>query len=128
MDSSFARPWLRLEGLAVLLCAALAYRYFQLPWLWFCLLLLAPDLALLGYLAGAKVGAWAYNLAHFYAAALAMIAIGLWWRDRSILGLGLIWCAHIGLDRVAGYGLKSPAGFRLTHLGKIGHDKPVPVE
>ncbi|SDS20058.1 DUF4260 domain-containing protein [Opitutus sp. GAS368] len=124
MDTSFARTWLRLEGLAVLLCTLPAYRYFHLPWLWFSLLLLAPDLAALGYLAGSRVGAWAYNLAHFYAFALTMVALGLLTGQRVELGLGLIWCAHIGFDRALGYGLKSPAGFRFTHLGKIGRDKP----
>src|SRR5690349_14679352 len=106
MDTSFARTWLRLEGLAVLFCALLAYRYFHLPWLWFGVLLLAPDLSALGYLAGAKAGAWSYNLAHFYVLALALAALGLFTGARVELGLGLIWCAHIGMDRALGYGLK----------------------
>jgi hypothetical protein len=42
----------------------------------------------------------------------------------ALLGVGLIWCAHIGFDRALGYGLKSPEGFRFTHLGKIGRDQP----
>lgn len=53
MDTSFARTWLRLEGFATLLAAALFYQWFNLPWGWFALLFLAPDLAMLGYLAGA---------------------------------------------------------------------------
>lgn len=128
MDTSFARAWLRLEGLAVLSGTLLAYRYFHLPWLWFGVLLLAPDLAALGYLAGAKAGAWAYNLAHFYVLALGLLAVGLFTGSRVELGLGLIWCAHIGMDRALGYGLKSPAGFRFTHLGKIGRDIPSATE
>ncbi|NIT59671.1 MAG: DUF4260 family protein, partial [Aliifodinibius sp.] len=32
----------------------------------------------------------------------------------------IIWCAHIGFDRVLGYGLKYSAGFGFTHLGFIG--------
>lgn len=75
-----------------------------------------------GYLAGNKTGAWIYNLAHTYAAALTLLAIGLVTDHRAFFGVGLIWCAHIGFDRVMGYGLKSPEGFRFTHLGKIGHD------
>ena len=38
--------------------------------------------------------------------------------------LALIWFAHIGFDRMLGYGLKHGAGFRFTHLGRIGKDKP----
>lgn len=125
MDTSFARTWLRLEGLAVLGFTLVAYRYFHLPWLWFGVLLLAPDLAALGYLAGTKAGAWSYNLGHFYALALALVAAGLCTSSRVELGLGLIWCAHIGMDRALGYGLKSPERFGLTHLGKIGREKPV---
>jgi hypothetical protein len=34
--------------------------------------------------------------------------------------ISLIWFAHIGLDRVLGFGLKFPLGFRVTHLGVIG--------
>lgn len=132
MDTSFARTWLRFEGLAALLTAALLYQHFGLPWLWFAGLFLAPDLAMLGYLAGARVGALIYNLAHSYALAVVVLAAGLvatlhGTPRRALLGVGLIWCAHIGFDRAMGYGLKSPEGFRFTHLGKIGRDKPAAI-
>jgi hypothetical protein len=117
------RNWLRLEGLAVLVTASLAYRHFHLPWFWFFVLLLAPDLSLVGYLAGAKAGAWIYNLAHTYVLALGLVIAGLLWDRHAFLGIGLIWCAHIGMDRAVGYGLKSPDGFGFTHLGKVGRDK-----
>ncbi len=125
MDTTFARPWLRLEGAAALAAASLLYRHFHLPWFWFGVLFLAPDLAMLGYLAGAKIGAYLYNLAHTYAAAVVVFGAGLiaaqpGHTERTLLGLGLIWCAHIGFDRLLGYGLKSSEGFRFTHLGKLG--------
>ena len=34
--------------------------------------------------------------------------------------MALIWAAHIGFDRMLGYGLKYPTGFGDTHLGAIG--------
>lgn len=123
MDTSFARPWLRLEGFAALVCAILAYHYFHLPWGWFFLLLLAPDLSMLGYAAGPRIGGVAYNLAHFHGLALALLAAGLFLGYRPALGLGLIWCAHIAMDRSLGYGFKSPDDFKVTHLGRIGRDK-----
>lgn len=128
MDTSFARAWLRLEGLVVLLLAALLYRHFGLPWLWFGVLFLAPDLSLLGYLAGPRAGAWSYNVAHSYAVAgLVLGAAGLVAPGAApqpqLLAAGLIGAAHIGFDRALGYGLKSPAGFRFTHLGRIGRDR-----
>ena len=96
------------------------YRWFHLSWGWFLLLFLTPDLAMLAYLAGSKPGAWIYNLAHTYALALGLVIAGHLSNHRVTLGLGLIWCAHIGFDRALGYGLKSAEGFRFTHLGKIG--------
>jgi Domain of unknown function (DUF4260) len=33
--------------------------------------------------------------------------------------VGLIWLAHIGIDRVLGYGLKYPTGFKDTHLSRV---------
>ena len=115
-----ATPWLRAEGLIVLAAAATAYHAFHLPWLWFAVLFLAPDLSMIGYTAGARTGALAYNLAHTYALALLPVAAGLLGGGRTALGLGLIWCAHIGFDRALGYGLKLPEGFGQTHLGPIG--------
>ena len=31
----------------------------------------------------------------------------------------LVWFAHIGADRMLGYGLKYPTGFGDTHLGRV---------
>jgi hypothetical protein len=128
MDTSFARLWLRLEGLAVLAAACAAYALFHLNWVWFAVLFLAPDLSMLGYVLGPKVGAWCYNLAHTYVLALPVLIAGLsivlsGQHHVVLLGVGLIWCAHIGFDRLLGYGLKSPEGFKVTHLGRIGRDQ-----
>ncbi len=89
-------------------------------WLMFALLLLAPDLSMLGYLAGPRFGAFSYNLAHTLIVPLALGAVA--WLAGNPLGqqLALIWIAHIALDRALGYGLKLPASFRDTHLGRIG--------
>ena len=37
-----------------------------------------------------------------------------------LLPFALIWVNHIGIDRLMGYGLKYPAGFGWTHLGRLG--------
>jgi hypothetical protein len=34
--------------------------------------------------------------------------------------LALIWAAHVGFDRMLGYGLKYPTAFGDTHMGRIG--------
>lgn len=112
--------WLRIEALGILLALLGIYGTTGSSWLLFLGLLLAPDLAMLGYLAGARVGAFSYNLAHLYlwpAVLLALWASGI---AGWALAPGLIWAAHIALDRALGYGLKEPDAFKHTHLGWIG--------
>ncbi|MDO8789886.1 MAG: DUF4260 domain-containing protein [Sulfuritalea sp.] len=111
---------LRLEGLCALIAASIAYSKFGLGWGTFALFFLTPDLSFLGYLAGPKVGAVSYNLAHSYIGAIGCLAIGILLPESTVLCVGLIWCAHIGFDRALGYGLKYSDGFSFTHLGRIG--------
>lgn len=86
--------------------------------------LLAPDLSMLGYLAGPRVGAVTYNLVHNWALAVALallaVAIGQLWPLLASTAVA----SHVGWDRALGYGLKLPTGFRDTHLGRIGRDRP----
>ena len=50
----------------------------------------------------------------------AFVALG-WWQDhRLAAAAGLVWLAHIGMDRLLGYGLKYDDHFQHTHLGLIG--------
>jgi len=44
-------------------------------------------------------------------------------RRPALVPIALIWMNHIGVDRLLGYGLKYPAGFGWTHLGKLGKPK-----
>lgn len=113
---------LRAEGLAVFAAALVAYAALGASWWLFAALILAPDLSMLGYLAGPRPGAFFYNAAHTYVgpALLGGLAYGV---SAPLAGaIALIWTAHIGLDRLLGYGLKYPAGFALTHLGRVGRN------
>jgi len=85
----------------------------------FLLLLLAPDLSMLGYLANPRLGSTIYNLAHTYVLPLALAGIGLEANFHVCVLLSLIWSAHIGVDRLLGYGLKYPTVFKDTHLQKV---------
>ena len=85
----------------------------------FAALFLTPDLFMLGYLFGAKVGARAYNLVHTYTAPLALGLVAYFAPTSSLFACCLIWAAHIGFDRFLGYGLKYETGFKDTHLGKV---------
>lgn len=112
------RLLLRLEGLAVLAGAAALYARGGHSWGLFALLFLVPDLTFAAYLAGPRVGAVAYNLAHSYVAPIAAAALAIATGRPPVLAC--IWAAHIGFDRMAGYGLKYARGFEATHLGAIG--------
>lgn len=117
------RALLRLEGFLVLVAAAISYAGLDASWWSFAILFLAPDLSMLGYLAGPKVGATIYNTAHFYGLPLALITCGVFMSVPTALAIGLIWAAHIGFDRALGYGLKYAEGFGASHLGRIGRTK-----
>ena len=71
-----------------------------------------------GYLFGPRVGAWTYNIVHSYATP-ATVGLVCWWLQWPVGSL-LIWTAHIGFDRLLGYGLKYPTAFRDTHLRMAG--------
>ena len=118
--SGRVRAILRLEGAAAFAAAAALYAHAGFSCKIFALLFLAPDLAMLGYLVGPGVGAGAYNAAHTQALALPLALIGFLLGRPAVLAVALIWVAHIGFDRALGYGLKYPAGFGDTHLGRIG--------
>jgi hypothetical protein len=120
------RLLLRLEGLFVLLCAVAAYGISGFSWWLFAGLLLAPDLFMVGYLAGPGIGANLYNAGHTYTSALALGAIGHALAAPLGAALALIWIAHIGMDRALGYGLKEPTGFADTHLIPDTEDRCAP--
>lgn len=110
---------LRIEGLAVAAVAIALYVDGDHPWWLLAVLVLAPDLAMLGYVAGPSAGAAAYDLAHTYVAPLALGAIGVLADIDTCVALALIWATHIGADRLLGYGLKYPSGFKDTHLQRV---------
>ena|ERR1700733_7688888 len=122
--SGGVRILLRLEGLALFAGTTLLYFLWGGPW-WLYVVLFLPDLSFLGYLAGPKIGAWAYNFAHSSIIPLAMLTVGFGFAPPLVLSLALIWLAHIGFDRALGYGLKYSAGFGFTHLGRIGRGADV---
>lgn len=108
---------LRLEAASVMVAALAAYARVGEGWLTFAVLFLVPDLSMLGYLGGRKLGAAAYNAGHSYLLPAALGAIGLGLSQPPLVGIALIWIAHIGFDRLLGYGLKYPTAFGHTHLG-----------
>lgn len=121
MSHTRAVDWvLRAEAVALFVAGVLLY--LQLggePW-WLLLLLLVPDISMVGYLGGPRLGALAYNLVHNLVIGLGALALG-WFAAIAPLAIaGSVLVAHVGMDRSLGYGLKLPTDFKDTHLGRIG--------
>lgn len=115
--------FLRIEGLAVLAGALAVYFWLGGP-VWLLLVLaLAPDLSMAAYAAGPRLGSLGYNVVHTYLLPLGLAGLGLWFDAVLALQVAAVWAAHIGADRLAGYGLKYETGFKATHLGA----QPVPA-
>ena len=119
------RRWLRLEAAVLLAGALIAYATTRQHWWLVPVVVLLPDLAMAGYVGGTRIGASVYNLAHATPVPALIIGLG-WWQHRPlVLGLGLVWLAHIALDRLMGYGLKYDDHFQHTHLGMLGGDRRI---
>ena len=120
------RDILKLEEAAMFGVSVLVLVLFGLPWWIFLLLLLGPDISMLGYLAGNRVGAICYNLFHHKGIAIILIIAGiqLGSYQSDILSIsGVVLFGHASMDRMFGYGLKYFQGFKFTHLGNLGKIK-----
>ncbi|WP_431801082.1 DUF4260 domain-containing protein [Halobacillus andaensis] len=114
-----SKALLHFEGLAVLLASLYFYAHEGGSWWLFFLCLFLPDLSILGYMFNKKAGAISYNAGHTYVLPLILLVLSMMWHHPLFLSLSLIWIAHIGMDRMVGYGLKYPDHFKKTHLQKV---------
>ena len=107
---------LKVEELALFGASIWVFGTLGFAWWWFPVLLFAPDLSMVGYLFGTRVGAAAYNAVHHKVLGLAVFALGsllpLPWLQLA----GVILFSHSSLDRALGFGLKYPDSFQHTHL------------
>lgn len=112
---------LSLEGLVVM--GTSIYLYFSAGsgLLMFLLLFLVPDLAMVGYLFNKNIGAKLYNIFHTYILPLALYVVGHLMSKTILTSIALIWIAHIGMDRLIGFGLKYETDFKDTHLQRLSN-------
>ncbi len=107
---------LRIEGLAAFSIALAAYFHLGFSWVALVLLILVPDVFMLGYLKDNSWGAIVYNIGHTYVTPLVLLALSHQIEFPVGSAFALIWIAHIGIDRALGFGLKRASGFKDTYL------------
>ena len=111
---------LRVEEIAMFALSIYAMTFFHAGWWWYLLLALGPDISMIGYAGGNKIGAASYNLFHHKGIATAIFIAGFILKDEWLQIIGIVLFGHSSMDRMFGYGLKLNEGFRYTHLGMIG--------
>ena len=102
-------------GLSIFLFSKLNY-----AWWWYPVLILTPDLSIVGYLMNTRVGAITYNFIHHKALGISIYVLGVVLANQLLQLTGLILFGHSSMDRALGYGLKYSDSFQNTHLGAIG--------
>ncbi|MCR9181747.1 MAG: DUF4260 domain-containing protein [Flavobacteriaceae bacterium] len=110
---------LKLEELALFLLGIFLFVQLPFVWWWFLVLILAPDIGMLGYLFGNKAGAFSYNLFHHRGVAVVVYLAGIYFQSEIVQLMGVILFSHAAMDRLFGYGLKYEKGFKFTHLGDL---------
>ncbi|MBC7828561.1 MAG: DUF4260 domain-containing protein [Chitinophagaceae bacterium] len=111
---------LRLEEGAMFIASIYLLSLHETFWWVYLILVLGPDIGMLGYLINDKAGAVSYNAFHHKGIAIAVYAMGIYIQNELIQITGVILFGHSSMDRMFGYGLKYFSGFKNTHLGMIG--------
>lgn len=112
---------IKLEELAMFIFGIFLFSQLDYAWWWFLVLILAPDIGMLGYLFGNVTGAFTYNIFHHKGLAILIYLLGVYASQPLFMLIGIILFSHAALDRAFGYGLKYNKGFKFTHLGEIGN-------
>ena len=112
---------LKLEEALMFALSIFLFSRLDYAWWWYPVLLMTPDLGMLGYLGGPGLGALTYNFVHHKALSIAIFIVGVMLGNQPLQLAGVILFGHSSMDRVFGYGLKYADAFQHTHLGMIGN-------
>src|SRR5437868_9691792 len=85
------RTLLRLEGLTLFAGMTVLYAVWEGSWWVYAILFLVPDLSFAAYLAGPRVGAIVYNVAHSYMAPVTLMVVGFALSSPLVLSIAMIW-------------------------------------
>ena len=111
---------LKLEELFMFALTIFLFSKLDFAWWWYPVLLLTPDISMIGYLISPQIGAGTYNFIHHKALGISIFVLGIILANQLIQFAGLILFGHSSMDRILGYGLKHSDSFQHTHLGMIG--------
>ncbi len=112
------RTIVRLESLLVFLICLIAFAIYGANW-WLFLAWILPDIGIVGFLKNAKFGDFTYNFSHNYLFSTGIILLGIGLENDTLTALGIIFCSHVALDRLLGFGLKYPGSFKDTQIQKL---------
>ena len=111
---------LKIEELFMFCLGIYMFNTLDFSWWWFLILILTPDISMLGYLINPKCGGISYNIFHHKGVAILIYLIGVYLSHQIVQLIGVVLFSHAALDRIFGYGLKYFDAFNNTHLGQIG--------
>ena len=114
---------LKIEELLMFILGIYAFDQLDFSWWWFLVLILTPDIGILGYVVNDKIGAIIYNVLHHKGIAIIVYLSAIYFQNEIVQLVGIILFSHSSLDRALGYGLKYSEGFKHTHLGIIGQSR-----
>jgi hypothetical protein len=118
------------EGAALLVVSLIAYSSTEHAWWLVPALILLPDVFMGGYLHSTQLGAHVYNVAHATILPAVMVGTGWWAGNSWAMAIGLIWLAHIGMDRSLAFGLKYDDHIQHTHMSgaqRVGALQPTAI-
>ncbi|EHQ77254.1 hypothetical protein SEVCU057_0977, partial [Staphylococcus epidermidis VCU057] len=96
------RSVIKLENTFIFIITIAVYVKLEFSIWLFLLLLLVPDIFMLGYVINRKTGSYVYNIGHTYITPIIIALLYLYIDERLLLQISLIWLAHISIDRTLG--------------------------
>lgn len=111
---------LGIEELFMFVLGVFLFNQLEFSWWWFLVLILTPDIGMLGYIFNTKIGAIGYNVFHHKGIAIIIYLTGVYFQNHILELIGIILFSHASLDRIFGYGLKYFDAFKHTHLETLG--------
>lgn len=110
---------IKLEDLGFFLLSLYFYSQTGHSWWLYALLILLPDIGMVGYAVNKNLGAIIYNIFHHRGLAVLLLLFGWVSISEYVALAGIILLSHASLDRVFGYGLKYPDDFKHTHMQEV---------